>query len=54
LTPNAAPASTLVQQAAANQLDDWTESPRSMLALILLLDQMPRNIYAIPASLRLR
>ncbi|MFX5522528.1 DUF924 family protein, partial [Acinetobacter baumannii] len=35
----------LVQQAAANQLDDWTESPRSMLALILLLDQMPRNIY---------
>lgn len=36
---------TLVQQAAANQLDDWTEAPRSMLALILLLDQMPRNIY---------
>ncbi|BEV16956.1 DUF924 domain-containing protein [Herbaspirillum sp. DW155] len=35
----------LVQQAAANELDDWTESPRSMLALILLLDQMPRNIY---------
>jgi Uncharacterized protein conserved in bacteria len=35
----------LVQQAAANQLDDWTESPRSMLALVLLLDQMPRNIY---------
>lgn len=36
---------TLVQQAAANQLDDWTEEARSMLALILLLDQMPRNIY---------
>lgn len=35
----------LVQQAAANQLDDWTEVPQSMLALILLLDQMPRNIY---------
>jgi uncharacterized protein (DUF924 family) len=35
----------LVQQAAANALDDWTEDAHSMLALILLLDQMPRNIY---------
>ncbi|WP_288411455.1 DUF924 family protein [uncultured Herbaspirillum sp.] len=35
----------LLKQAAANQLDDWTETPRSMLALIVLLDQIPRNIY---------
>lgn len=35
----------LLKQAAANQLADWADSPRSMLALILLLDQFPRNIY---------
>jgi uncharacterized protein (DUF924 family) len=26
-------------------LDDWKNSPRSCLALILLLDQVPRNIF---------
>ncbi|AFZ32522.1 protein of unknown function DUF924 [Gloeocapsa sp. PCC 7428] len=33
------------EQAAAHQLDAWQEAPRSCLALILLLDQMPRNIF---------
>lgn len=36
---------TLVQDAAANRLADWSETPASLLALVLLLDQMPRNIY---------
>jgi uncharacterized protein (DUF924 family) len=31
--------------AAANVLDHWTGSPRSRLALILLLDQLPRSIH---------
>ena len=31
--------------AADGRLDHWTESPRSRLALILLLDQFSRNIY---------
>ena len=31
--------------AADGRLDDWTESPRTRLALILLLDQFSRNIY---------
>ncbi|OKH24008.1 DUF924 family protein [Chroogloeocystis siderophila] len=33
------------EQAAAHQLDTWKEAPRSCLALILLLDQIPRNIF---------
>jgi len=33
------------QQAAARVLDHWHDSPRSCLALILLLDQFPRNIF---------
>ena len=33
------------QQAAAGQLDDWKESPLTCLALIILLDQFPRNIF---------
>jgi uncharacterized protein (DUF924 family) len=28
-----------------NQLDDWADTPHGMLALILLLDQFPRNCY---------
>jgi uncharacterized protein (DUF924 family) len=28
-----------------NKLDDWAETPAGLLALILLLDQFPRNIY---------
>ena len=31
--------------AAANVLDHWTGSPRGRLALILLLDQLPRAIH---------
>ncbi len=33
------------QQAATNQLDDWKASPQSCLALIILLDQFPRNLF---------
>jgi uncharacterized protein (DUF924 family) len=31
--------------AASGELDDWTESPRGRLAVIVLLDQLSRNIY---------
>lgn len=31
--------------AAAGQLDDWKSSPHSCLALIILLDQFPRNMF---------
>jgi len=37
--------SHLVKQALAKELDKWAELSESCLALILLLDQMPRNIY---------
>jgi uncharacterized protein (DUF924 family) len=33
------------QQAAASQLDDWKMTPQSCLALIILLDQFPRNMF---------
>ena len=33
------------QRAAAGQLDDWKSEPLGMLALILLLDQFPRNLF---------
>ena len=35
----------LVVQARNDKLDDWCESPRGCLALIVLLDQLSRNIY---------
>lgn len=35
----------LVGQALAGELRDWAESPRGWLALILLLDQLPRMIF---------
>lgn len=35
----------LQDQAHAGALDHWTSSPRGMLALILLCDQIPRNIF---------
>lgn len=35
----------LVERAAAGELDNWRVSPRGSLALILLLDQFPRNMY---------
>ncbi|AFY55204.1 hypothetical protein Riv7116_2699 [Rivularia sp. PCC 7116] len=33
------------EKAAAGNLDEWKESPDTCLALILLLDQFPRNIF---------
>jgi len=36
---------TLIEQATAGQLDQWTETPQGRLALILLLDQFCRNVY---------
>lgn len=34
-----------VGSALAGRLDDWRESPANRLALVILLDQFPRNIY---------
>ncbi|HWL86927.1 MAG TPA: DUF924 family protein [Polyangiaceae bacterium] len=34
-----------MDEASAGTLDAWRKSPASCLALILLLDQFPRNIY---------
>lgn len=33
------------QQAATGELNSWRDTPRSCLALILLLDQLPRNMF---------
>jgi len=33
------------ERAAAGELDHWLEQPRSSLALMLLLDQFPRNLF---------
>jgi uncharacterized protein (DUF924 family) len=35
----------LYEQAAAHKLDAWAEQPHPRLALILLLDQVPRHMY---------
>jgi uncharacterized protein (DUF924 family) len=35
----------LHHRAAGGELDDWAEHPRSRLALILLLDQVPRHLF---------
>ncbi|WP_310598242.1 DUF924 family protein [Aeromonas aquatica] len=35
----------LAEAAAAGKLDPWAEVPTGRLALILLLDQLPRNIH---------
>jgi uncharacterized protein (DUF924 family) len=35
----------LVEQALAGELTDWADSPQGWLALILLLDQLPRMIF---------
>jgi len=34
-----------VEQAAAGKYDDWKQLPEPAVALLLLLDQFPRNIY---------
>ena len=36
---------TLWQDAAAGKLDSWVESTEGALALVILLDQIPLNIY---------
>jgi uncharacterized protein (DUF924 family) len=36
---------TLAHAAAADELDTWSGSPQGRLALILLLDQLPRNLH---------
>jgi uncharacterized protein (DUF924 family) len=33
------------ERAAAGKLADWEEQPESAIALVLLLDQIPRNIF---------
>ncbi len=35
----------LYEEAAAGALDGWRESARGCLALVILLDQFPRNMY---------
>ena len=35
----------LVERAAAGELDDWAHEREGALALLLLLDQFPRNLY---------
>lgn len=34
-----------VERAVAGDLDDWLAEPESCLALLVLLDQFPRNLY---------
>lgn len=35
----------LYEQTASDQLDRWVDSPESCLALIIVLDQFPRNLF---------
>ncbi|HWA13635.1 MAG TPA: DUF924 family protein [Burkholderiales bacterium] len=35
----------LVESAGRNELADWAQAPRGLLALILLTDQFPRNMF---------
>ena len=35
----------LYEEAAAGKLDGWSEDARSCLALVILLDQFPRNMF---------
>lgn len=35
----------LYEQTAAGELEHWKETPRGCLALILILDQFPRNMF---------
>jgi len=34
-----------VERAVASELDHWARAPRSALALVLVLDQFPRNLF---------
>ncbi|MBN8740906.1 MAG: hypothetical protein BGP24_20900 [Lysobacterales bacterium 69-70] len=40
----------LVEAARAGELDGWSTAPASWLALLLLLDQFPRNLYRNTAA----
>lgn len=40
----------MAQRAALGQLESWADSPHRRLALILLLDQFPRNIHRSTAQ----
>lgn len=35
----------LLERAARGELDEWAETPRGALALVILLDQISRNVY---------
>ena len=37
--------SDLISEARASKLTSWTEQPQGTLALLLLLDQFPRNVF---------
>lgn len=39
----------LMRRAAEGELSAWADSPRRRLALILLLDQFPRNVHRVTA-----
>jgi uncharacterized protein (DUF924 family) len=36
---------SVYDRAIAGQLDDWKETPEGCLALVIVLDQFPRNMY---------
>ncbi len=36
---------SLLDDAAAGRLADWANQPEGLLALIVLLDQFPRNLF---------
>ena len=36
---------TLLEAGGRDELDDWMDTPRGAIALILVLDQFPRHIY---------
>jgi len=40
----------LVEAARAGKLDSWADTPQGALALVLLTDQLPRNIYRDTAA----
>lgn len=40
-----APRAALIEEARAGKLTSWTNTPNGTLALLILLDQLPRNIY---------
>lgn len=41
---------TLTEQAAEGRYDDWAETPLGRLALIIVLDQFPRSVWAETAK----